>query len=128
MTLDVNQTGSLLGAQKVQKPNVYDLVTGKNSQDITTAALSGMLNGEPQTNLTETQRTTIDNLKGYISNNVQGNDATKLLESVAGLEQLLELGNTDVNLDPIFSLMASNPENLDLSSLVKTGSLFDSLA
>ena len=131
MTLDVNQTASLLGTQKAVRPNVYDLVTGNNSQDVTTASLRGMLNGEPQSNLTENQKSTISSLESYISNNesISGDDKTKLLDSLAGLQQLLELSNTDqTNLDPIFSLLSANSADSDLSSLLKTGSLFDSLA
>ena len=129
MTLDVNQTASLLGAQKAVRPNVYDLVTGNNRQDVTTASLRGMLSGETPSNLTENQKSSLSQLESYITENVSGDDQTKLLDSLAGLQQLLELGNTDQsNLDPIFSLLANADTGLDLNSLLKTGSVFDNLA
>jgi hypothetical protein len=129
MTLDGNQTASLLGTQKATRPNVYDLVTGNNRQDVTTASLRGLLSGEPQANLTENQKSSLSQLESYITENVSGDDQTKLLDSLAGLQQLLELGNTDqANLDPIFSLLATADTGLNLNSLLKTGSVFDSLA
>ena len=131
MTLDVNQVGSLLGTQKAVRPNVYDLVTGNNLQDVTTASLRGLLGGEPQTNLTDTQKTTISSLQSYITDNdnISDDDKTKLLGSLAGLQQLLEQSNTDqTNLDPIFSLLSANSADFDLSNLLKTGSVYDTLA
>ena len=131
MTLDLNQTASLLGAQKAVRPNVYDLVTGNNRQDVTTASLRGMLAGETPSNLTDKQKSTISSLQSYITNNenISGDDKTKLLDSLAGLQSLLELSNTDqTNLDPIFSLLSANSGDVDLSSLLKTGNVYDSLA
>jgi len=129
MPLDINQVGSILGSQKPVRTNVYDLVTGNNRQDVTTASLRGLLSGQAPSALTESQESTISSLESYITDNVSEADAPKLLESLAGLRDLLELGNTDQsNLDPIFSLLSANSANLDLTNLLKTGSIFDSLA
>ena len=127
MGLDYNQVGALLGAKQAPRPNVYDLVTGRNSQDVTTASLQNLLTGKPPSRLSENQEKTLSSLESFIKEFVPKEDAGRLEASLEGLRSLLTLGSDtpSTNLDPIFSLMVSNP---DITGFLKTGTIFDELA
>lgn len=126
MDLNINQLGSLIGKVKPVQPNVYDLVTGNNRQDVATASLRGLLQGKQPTNLTDTQQTTLSKLETYIKDNVSKEAVPKLLASLNALRGLLELNSTPkTQLDPIFSLLGGNS---DLTNSLKVGSLLDVVA
>lgn len=126
MDLNLNQLGSLIGKVKPVQPNVYDLVTGNNRQDVTTSSLRGLLQGQTPSNLTQAQEKTLSTLESYINDNVSKEAAPKLLESLSALRGLLELNSTPkTQLDPIFALLGGNA---DLTNSLKVGSLLDVVA
>lgn len=127
MAIDLNQVSALLGVQQAPRPNVFDLVTGNNQQDVATASLSNLLNGKPASRLTKNQENVLSNLQSFIDEFVPEKDVATLQASLEGLRNLLELGSESkaTNLDPIFSLIATNPS---ITGLLPTGSIFDEVA
>lgn len=123
MALDISQVATLVGAQKIATPNVFDLVTGNNAQSVASAGLRGLLNQEPASNLTDRQQSSLSTLESFINENVDGEAASKLLGSLAALQGLLELNNTPQGqLDPIFALVTSNE---GLTNSFNLGALLD---
>lgn len=90
------------------------------------AALSG-LSVDVSVSLTRVQSNSLTTLEQYIVDNVESDQAETMLESLAALRSLLELGNedTDAKLDPIFSLLAANPGLL--GETATTGTVVDQL-
>ncbi len=118
MTLGINQVGSLLGGVSDQKnANVYDLLSG--TKNVNEAILGGLISSGQ--NLSKQQLVNEDILVGledFVKQNISGKDADKLYASINGLRQLLNNQETDADLDPAFSLLASSPFSKQSGSLI----------
>lgn len=119
--IEAASISTLLG-NTTQKSKVGDLISG-STKDVT-SALSSVFE-KNNIGLTEIQHNTLTNLEDYVNENVEGPEATKLIESIVALRNLMEFGNEEhLNLDPVFSLLSSNPS---LIGDAKAGSIIDSL-
>lgn len=129
MDIKLAQTTSLLSTGTRTKPNVFDLVTGKNQQDTTIASLSGMLANEQPTKTATQQTDALTKLENYVKSSVKEADAPKLLKSISGLRSLLELGSDpSLALDPVFSVLASDNSSSTFQQIaLERGSLIDQL-
>ena len=123
--MEVNQIATLLASDKLNNnKSSYDLITGADTQ-LPSSLLSGVF-GEVEANLTDNQISTLDTLSAFVKDNVEGDAGNKIQADIAALKKLNSLANDDsaLYLDPIFSLLASNP---DARAAVENGSIVDQL-
>lgn len=118
-----NALSTLFTGANASAPSVYDLVSG-SKQDLTTSVLSGLAKQSPILN--ESQTNNFSALETFIKDNLSEGDASKLLTSLNALKTLTQTGNnTRAALDPVFSLLANNP---DITKAISTGSIVNQVA
>ena len=121
--LDVSHMATLLGTSRNISTNVNDLVTGKTG-NVTTAALTPY---SDTSNLKRQQVTALQNLKDYVSKNIDDDEvAAKLAQQIAATEALMEMNAKErgATVDPIFSLLSQNANPF---SGLQQGSIIDQL-
>ena len=110
---------SLLSAGLYKPAKASDLITGAR-RDITMAALSA----PTQTHefLDFKQRTSLQNVRDYVSKAVSGPQATKLQTSITAIETLYAMSalNREGAPDPVFAMLASShrPESFSKNNLL----------
>ncbi len=126
MSLANTQISSLLGVGASRPVNVNQLITGESTNLVRDVLGASAASTAPS--LTSKQQSSISSLNEYVDNNLTGEAADKLKASIAGLEKLLSVGNDvdNAQLDPVFSLLASNPSILG-GQVGDTGQILDQL-
>lgn len=101
--------------------NVHDLVTG--SRKGLTTSLFGS-NAQPKaSSLSDAQKSTLTQLESFVTDNVKGPQADKLMASIAGLRQLMNGGSKDYT-DPVTQLLKLNS---NLAASFERGSVLNQL-
>lgn len=119
--LSALQTSSLLGAGFAKAPtSPYDLITGETG-NVTLSALSS-----PQTpETTLTQQSALQGLKDFVGENVEGDEADKLMLQIEAVELLMATVNEEgAKNDPAFALLKNNAATF---GTLPTGSLVNGL-
>ena len=105
--IDPVQTQTLLGPGPVTaSASVSDLLTG-NAGNVTQSVLTPPATAS---NLTANQSNALQSLQSFVANNLEGDQATSLLAQIEALQSLIEFGNDQAALDPVFSLLSTNSD------------------
>lgn len=119
-----NALSTLFNGANATTPNIYDVVTGPK-KDLTSSVLGGFT-ANNSLNLNKGQNNNFSALETFVKENIQGDEAAKILTSINALKRLSSFGNEgNAALDPVFSLLSSSP---DISKLISPGSIIDEVA